>query len=721
MGLYRYRPLPASHIRLLELHPSADATAPLRASVLTLPLLSSPTPPTTRGPDRGEPSSGEPAEPVGAATAVRFEALSYAWGDAATPRTLHVADGAAAVPITASLASALARTRRPDAPRALWVDAVCINQRDPAEKAAQVGLMDLIYSAAERVIVDLGEDGDGGDGGGGGGAGMVAVRAMERYWRAGLEKGADGSGFGRTLTPAETARVLGMEDEAGLGGFAPPPPGAPVAAAAADPVEGGEGGWRGAVGTPDLTADEQLAVLRFFERPWFRRIWVVQEFVLAREVVMLCERNEINWRHLFASCVVYEGIPMIVQAVCDGDLNRMAGMMSYLCMGWIRHLKALQQTESGRLFLDHLSSLSEGRMMRYYGRPSLAQLLHYLRLSQATLRRDRYFALLKISSDVDVKEHPELRPDYTAPDHEIVRRFARVLIQKEGAADGFMRAGLWRQMEPELPSWAEDATLDNSTLMELTLADCTHKAAGETEFIALTDPDSPNIITVKGYRADTIQELATSWQDVVAGGRQGFLATLEYLRRAFVLFLRVDLSTGNAGRTEPYPTGEDTNLAAALTLCTYRGTPNPTKGALAGAFALLRVLMFLPEGSQTLEHACNVMLESGFCTEELVAEVIEGAPDLMDQYTKELSAMMGMGLTPAVTSCGYFANAPLTARPGDQVWIVQGCRFPMLLRRNDDDGLCGEFRLIGACYVHGIMNGETLQRPGFEFESISIC
>ncbi|KXX80055.1 Heterokaryon incompatibility protein 6, OR allele [Madurella mycetomatis] len=513
MSPYKYCPLPPSHIRLLELHPSADPVAPLKASVLTVALLSLSAPLITERGDRDELTRPKPPAP--AATAP-FEALSYAWGDPATPSTLHITDGTA-VPITASLSSLLARIRRPDAPRTVWADAVCINQRDPAEKAVQVGMMDVIYSAAERVLADLGEDD--------GGCGMMALRVMGRYWRVGLEQGVDRNGFGRTLTTPETLRMLGIEDEVGLGDSTP----TRGVAATADPVEGAEEEQRGAAGRLDFTDDERLAVLKFFERPWFRRIWIMQEFVLAREVVMFYGRHKINWRHLFASCFVYEGIPMITQAVLGGDLNQMAGMMNYFSMAWIRRLRTLEQTESGRQFVDYLAALSDGRMMRYYRKPSLAQLLHYLRMSHATLRRDRYFALLKISSDVDVEEHPELRPDYTAPDHEIVRRFAKVLIQKDGAAEALMRAGLWRQMEPKLPSWAEDATQDNSTFLELTMADSTHKAAGDTEFIAWTDPNSPNTITVKGFRADTIQEPATSWQDVVSNERERLWAAAEYL------------------------------------------------------------------------------------------------------------------------------------------------------------------------------------------------
>jgi hypothetical protein len=40
----------------------------------------------------------------------------------------------------------------------MWIDAICINQTDPAERASQVLLMDEIYSKASRVIVWLGKD-----------------------------------------------------------------------------------------------------------------------------------------------------------------------------------------------------------------------------------------------------------------------------------------------------------------------------------------------------------------------------------------------------------------------------------------------------------------------------------------------------------------------------------------------------------------------------------
>jgi hypothetical protein len=100
-----------------------------------------------------------------------FDALSYVWGDPYIPkqpmrlshynhefinisRSSHLFKEK---PISASLASALRNWRDNDhIARALWVDAVCINQNDLAEREREVLKMCKIYSQAKRVLVWLG-------------------------------------------------------------------------------------------------------------------------------------------------------------------------------------------------------------------------------------------------------------------------------------------------------------------------------------------------------------------------------------------------------------------------------------------------------------------------------------------------------------------------------------------------------------------------------------
>ncbi|KAK3937160.1 putative het domain protein [Diplogelasinospora grovesii] len=128
-----YRPLDSVHqeIRLLRLLPAERINDPLQAELL-YGLL--------------DDADGS------------YEALSYTWGE--TNRTGVVSlDGGQCkteLCITTNLDTALRYIRLPKEPRILWVDAICINQDDLAERSHQVTLMRSIYSRCSRDIAWLG-------------------------------------------------------------------------------------------------------------------------------------------------------------------------------------------------------------------------------------------------------------------------------------------------------------------------------------------------------------------------------------------------------------------------------------------------------------------------------------------------------------------------------------------------------------------------------------
>ena len=87
---------------------------------------------------------------------VHFEAISYSWGRPELTYALTCNDMMLTVPPT--LAAALRSLRYPQKSRYLWVDAICINQADKDEKAAQIGIMYTIFHKASRVVAWLGEE-----------------------------------------------------------------------------------------------------------------------------------------------------------------------------------------------------------------------------------------------------------------------------------------------------------------------------------------------------------------------------------------------------------------------------------------------------------------------------------------------------------------------------------------------------------------------------------
>ncbi|KAL8760735.1 MAG: hypothetical protein Q9184_003093 [Pyrenodesmia sp. 2 TL-2023] len=84
-----------------------------------------------------------------------YEELSYTWGDATVRRMIYV--NRLPFQVTRNLDVALRYLRQRDEPRVLWIDAVCIDQSNLAEKTHQVGMMGNIYRNAARVLVWLGE------------------------------------------------------------------------------------------------------------------------------------------------------------------------------------------------------------------------------------------------------------------------------------------------------------------------------------------------------------------------------------------------------------------------------------------------------------------------------------------------------------------------------------------------------------------------------------
>jgi hypothetical protein len=95
--------------------------------------------------------------------AVRFEALSYEWGSSDKRNEITLQCGTS-LPITKSLYDALRdlrhNTRHCGSPRVIWADAVCINQEDHDELAAQVSIMGPIYRQAAQVVTYIGPERD---------------------------------------------------------------------------------------------------------------------------------------------------------------------------------------------------------------------------------------------------------------------------------------------------------------------------------------------------------------------------------------------------------------------------------------------------------------------------------------------------------------------------------------------------------------------------------
>jgi hypothetical protein len=164
-----------------------------------------------------------------------YEALSYVWGDPLI--TCPIKLNCQPYQVTENLEVALRRLRHVDRVRILWIDAVCINQRNPREQEHQIGLMHDIFEGCTSCIVWLGEEDD------------ETERALDSlHWMQ------DNLHVHEWPCFDKSKGGIGNVDVDGTYGVGP----------ALGPLQ------------------------RFLRRPWFSRTWTFQEFILPRKHEIRC-------------------------------------------------------------------------------------------------------------------------------------------------------------------------------------------------------------------------------------------------------------------------------------------------------------------------------------------------------------------------------------------------------------------------------------------------
>ncbi|KAK6063304.1 hypothetical protein SCUP515_12527 [Seiridium cupressi] len=177
-----------------------------------------------------------------------YTAVSYVWGSEENPSHVVVQEelGSKIIPVTRNLDIALRHLRDHDRERVLWVDAICINQGDLAERSSQVSLMARIYTLARQVVIWLGPEQDDGE---------YALGLLDT-WGSKIE--VDWTTM--TMAPTEAA--------------------------------GAETYWADSTHPKTLGERESRALFHLWNRQWFERLWVKQEALTAAATTMKCGNAE---------------------------------------------------------------------------------------------------------------------------------------------------------------------------------------------------------------------------------------------------------------------------------------------------------------------------------------------------------------------------------------------------------------------------------------------
>ncbi|KAL1604087.1 hypothetical protein SLS60_005679 [Paraconiothyrium brasiliense] len=613
-------PSAATHIRLLRLR-LADSPTTRR---------------NTTSPPNGTLVCELLTSPI--AAPLKFKALSYTWGTAEKTSFLDLSG--AQLNITPSLHTALQYVASQQQEHILlWVDQICIDQSNGAEKSKQVSLMTDIYSKAEQTLVWLGPAADRSD------------ELMDLWLDVGQK--ADDIGLEDYFTKEKIHRLLEIMESRSVDDRLTKP-------------------YHQLVDEARPRFENLLqTIVDLDQRPWFHRVWIVQEISLCPDTVFVCGQKIVPVEFVRRASHIFTA------AMKQSMKSNPGFSFAQLAL----------QAQSHRL--GPLLSTRKRRQKFANGEGEGDELFHLLRKlfvesdTRVTQTRDRIYGLLGLAVDA---EQLEIEPDYVTLDVASIFTHAALAMITRGRIELLSFSQFPKEDGLEgLPTWAPDwrPNLAPSyyTIFEFAENHLLY-ASGITK-ASVVPTTNQNILGIRGYLVDTIEEVGNVWH--ASDAHASYLHLFKTLQ---------EFCSKSAIKDEPIY--EDPLRRAEATWRVPVGDLywDPEVDYIRARKPLVE------EAYHECVRISEIMVAG---TRPLTAEELRRSPS--GRYRNSMSGMDGK--RPYITRRGYIGMCPGSAIAGDVVVVFCGAHIPYVLRA------CGEedtHTFLGEAYCDGMMDGEILKR-----------
>jgi hypothetical protein len=548
--------------------------------------------------------------------------------------------------VTTNLFDALRHLRGKDHTRMLWADAVCVNQDDLEERSRQIVLMPDIFKSARQVLIWLGNA-------------FPGIDKVENMIKTCSER-----------LPSQPDDVndttMFLED---LG--------------------------TGLLERADLNMEiDREPFVRLLKSPWFRRKWVIQEVCLAKDAVIVCGHVQFPW------CILAS---YAAQLIAYGD---------YLTYDLTVFLNEMVYP------LNNIASIFT--LQTLIGKMGLLDCIKATSKFQCTDPRDHIFSLLNLSSEQEQSLY-NLIPEYKISPAEVYTKFATRFLLRGGDIGVLSLAPNLKQSMP-----LQGAIGKATSVLASVSSSLLRIIPGTSPALShlpswVPDLTGHGIDCVAGYSLQGVSFAAggSKKQEIHIDGRslkctgiiidqikKQVLSPLEYPTK------RVPANSNNILKSENGPnTLKQINWlrqCVALAGGTYGLDMPPERFA-----ALWKALIMERAGvynrverdlsPQFQEYLTNVFKldddddETVIQAYELVAKHII----LIENHIVSFAAPRRFSLT-AKDRLGLM---PRTSKEGDLICILLGGAVPFVIRPAGK----GTFKLLGDCYLHGVMDGEALK------------
>ncbi|KAL8930408.1 MAG: hypothetical protein Q9208_000591 [Pyrenodesmia sp. 3 TL-2023] len=612
-----------------------------------------------------------------------YEALSYTWGDNIDRCMIYV--NRLPFPVTRNLDVALRYLREPDKPRVLWIDAVCINQWNLAEKTHQVGMMRSIYRNASRVLIWLGEtDKD-------------IRKAMAFLQRA---DEVEGSLYTPPSSLAEYREALQQVKEEGK---------AEKRKAKERKAEERKAEERNANDLSEKLRPFALGLAKIFQKQWWFRVWVVQEMLVAKKPPLLgCGRKWISWkvvRKLMYNVGLRESNGVLSKAEAVFNLALMAPDYSDL---------EIQRPRPWRSFKYLLVATSD---------------------RNTTQPHDKIYALLGLVTD---NANEEIDIDYEQP-YSMAYQKAMVHVLKSAKDLEFLMFAMNRRISSEIPSWCVDFSIpewNSQSYLPIPLREWQRGPLGasgrQTKATISHQPDR-GTIQIMGTVVGRINQIhvskcrtpgLTTWDQRTDLNELLRKDNMVNVIGSWVLW---DISTftpmvrtvveNRFGKKEALQM-----LASGIVWKTALGFDDISKHVGEGFTWWQKYLIF--DKYSALEKYVQLTFPDYRTLSRDWSHLGFKFPNLQKLKNWALRSVVGTSrwLTNEslfTTDTGFFGKAPTplnALEPGDLLCIIYGCGAPIVLRPSGES-----YKVVTFAHVNELAKGEYFDGPERQIETFTLC
>jgi hypothetical protein len=239
-----------------------------------------------------------------------------------------------------------------------------------------------------------------------------------------------------------------------------------------------------------ITEQAWRAIESLFSRPWFSRIWVLQEFKRGRNPVILCGKKSFSWDKIGeAICGLWttSGYRFDAKHVkLYGEVGKVISMAS------TRLEMPLDANIEPQEAAQHFQ-----RMLRFFGS------------SQATVPHDKIYGLLGLSDAFAFANSNPPSIDYSREVTNVYKEWAIFLISIQSKLDLVCVVAPLKTSDSKLPSWTPDWRRSRYNVFEslITFKTAFAYEGRKTEAYDPTPSFSKDgrTLSVKGYALSTIE------------------------------------------------------------------------------------------------------------------------------------------------------------------------------------------------------------------------